>query len=111
MQDAKSPDSRPASSLGGCLFQLVWSMLGPGLVLIFGSIALVNGGPVGSVPDWLLLGAVALSIAARWADPAPVGERAPGEPGAPPRGRYVLWVAGGAALLFVLAHFVVPAIS
>jgi hypothetical protein len=105
----KVPDSDLAR-LRGCLFQMFWSSVGPGLVLIAGAVVLANGSPVGGTADWCLVGAAVASVVGRMLDPSPPAPAGPGE--APPPGRwaYAAWIAGGAAAVFVLAHFVLPGV-
>jgi hypothetical protein len=98
-------------SAGGCLYQVLWSILGPGLVVVAGSVGILRGLPLGSAPDWFLLGAVILSVAARWLDPTPAREPGPGEGRPPSRGTYAAWIVGAGAVLFAVAHFVVPRVS
>ena len=103
----ESPSPAPAS-LGGCLSQLVWSMLAPGLVLIAGSLCVLKHRPIGSPEDWFLLAAVSAGIVARFRDPAKPGTTGPeGEAPVSPR-KYAAWMVAVGALLFGIAHFVVP---
>src|SRR5690242_2146992 len=101
MPDSPESAPTPQSSLAGCLSQVAWSMLAPGLVLIAGTLCALRHPAVGAGEDWFLLAAVAGGILARFLDASPSGMAG--------RGRYAAGLAAAGAFLFVLAHFVVPA--
>ncbi len=108
MADPVSPQDSPSAPMSGCLLQLVWSMLAPGMVLIAGALAAVKHRPIGAAPDWFLLGAVVVAIAARFLDPTKREAATPGEGHLLSPWKYAASVAGGGVLLFILAHFVAP---
>lgn len=106
-QDPKDAKPDPGT-LRGCLLQVAWSMVAPGLILIAGASLIVERRSIGSVQDWFLLGTVALAIAARSLDTTTGTDAAPGEAPPPGRGKYAAWVLALGALLFVVGHFVAP---
>jgi len=108
MADPKEPRDHAPTPVSGCLLQIVWSMLGPGVVLIAGCIVVIEERPVGSAPDWVLLGAVLAAVVARTLDRAEPGTAAAGEATPPGRAGYAAWVAGAGAMFFALGHFVAP---
>ena len=110
MADPHEVPNPPLSSLSGCLFQLIWSMLAPGFVLIAGALCVLNHPPIGSREDWFLLAAVVVAVCARFLDPSPAGITGPeGETPVSPR-KYAAWMAAAGGLLFVIAHFVIPSV-
>ena len=108
MSEAKERDSNPGAPMSGCLLQVVWSILAPGLILVAGSLVVAQCRPPGSAPDWFLLGAVMLAIAARSLDPTKPVASGTDEAQLPNPLKYTLLVVAGGALCFVIGHFVAP---
>jgi len=104
---AGNQDPQPAP-VTGCLLQIVWSIVGPGLVLIAGALSIFEHRPIGSPQDWFLLGAVVASIASRFLDPSRPGEARAGGDAPPGPWKYAAWIAGAGVLAFVIAHVVAP---
>ncbi len=90
-------ETRPDSTFG-CLLQLVWTLVGPGLLLAAGALLVVNHPPLGSVADYVFLSLAVLVGAAR------VLDRKPGVS----RLKYLAVLAAGVALILVVAHLVAP---
>ena len=84
----------------GCLLQLFWSLVGPGLLLAAGALLIVNHPPFGSWPDYVLLGLAILVGLARMLD------RKPESSGS--RLTYLGVLAGGVIVILAVAHLVAP---
>lgn len=92
-----------SDSIFGCLLQLFWSLVGPGLLLAAGAILVVNHPPLGSVADYVFLGLAILVGAARFLDRKPVQAGA-----SVSRLKYLAVLAAVVALILVVAHLVAP---
>ena len=90
-----------SDSTFGCLLQLTWSLVGPGLLLAAGALLVVIHPPLGSVADYVFLGLAVLVGAAR------VLDRKPGVS----RLKYLAVLAAGVALILVVAHLVAPQLA
>ncbi len=91
------------TSTFGCLLQLIWNLVGPGLLLAAGALLIVNHPPLGSVADYVFLG-LAVLVAMAW-----VLDRKPVQAGeSVSRLKYLAVLAAGVALILVVAHLVAP---
>jgi hypothetical protein len=98
-------DEQTASNTG-CLIQLVWTLVGPCLLLVTGALLILDRPPLGTWPDFVLLG-IALAVAlARMADGRP-----PAEARTPGRRAYVAVLAAVTALILLVAHVLAPRMS
>ena len=99
-------EETPNTSTPGCLVQLFWTLVGPGLMLAMGAMLVVNRPALGTWPDYVFLGLTASIAFARLLDGRPAGSR----PSTASAGRlkYVAILAGVALLILVVAHFVAP---
>jgi hypothetical protein len=101
------------NSMGGCLLQLFWTLVGPGLLFAMGVLLIVNHPPLGSWPDFAFLG-LALAIAlARLLDgrkPESASPAATNPVGSGPL-QYVAILAGVPLLILVVAHLVAPRLA
>jgi hypothetical protein len=93
-------ETQPDSTFG-CLLQLFWSLVGPGLLLAAGSLLVVNHPPLGSVADFVFLGLAVLVGLARILDRKPGVSRL----------KYLGALAAGVALILVVAHLVAPRLA
>ena len=92
-----------SDSTFGCLLQLIWNLVGPGLVLAAGALLVVSHPPLGSAADYVFLGLAVLVGVAR------VLDRKPGQDGASISPlKYLAALAAGVALILVVAHLVAP---
>ena len=104
-----TPDKTPEiSTFSGCLLQLLWSTVGPGMVLIAGLWSVLEHGPIGSPQDWFLAATTVVAVGARFLDRTKVDPSSRDAARLPHPWRYAGVVTGTAALCLVLAHFVAP---
>lgn len=99
-------EETPTTSMGGCLIQLFWTLVGPGLMLAMGALLIVNQPALGTWPDFAFLGWTAAVALARFLDGRPSERRTPAASAA--RFKYIAVLAGAALLILAVAHFVAP---
>ncbi len=106
------PEATRTGSTCGCLLQLFWTLVGPGLLLATGAMLIVQQPPLGAWPDFAFLGLASAVALARLLDTRPTEPEA--ETGAIPaasgRFRYVALLAGVVLLILAVAHLLAPRI-
>jgi len=98
-------EETPTTSTGGCLLQLFWSLIGPGLLLAMGAMLIVHRPALGTWPDFAFLGLAAAVALARCLDGRPPEAR---PSAAASRTTYLAVLAGAALLILAVAHLVAP---
>ena len=99
-------EETPTTSTGGCLLQLFWTLVGPGLMLAMGAMLIVNQPALGTWPDFAFLGWTAAVALARLLDGRPAGSGT--STASANRFKYIGNLVGAALLILVVAHFVAP---
>lgn len=101
------------TSNAGCFFTVFRMLMGPGLILATGGALIMNKAKLGSLWDFIFLGAVAATIAAALLAPQKAAPTSPvpGEIQAMSRPKFIMIVIVVAAAIFCFSHFVVPRFS
>jgi hypothetical protein len=105
-------DSASEKSTLGCFLNLYRALLGPGILLVASVALFANPAAVGSVWDFIFLGALLATLAAGFLAPVPPppAVRQPGDVDPMGKSKYAAILCGVAAAIYVIAHFVAPKI-
>jgi len=114
MTHTVSPDSPSQelheTSATGCFLSVFRLLVGPGLIFATGAALIMNKAPLGSVWDFIFLGAVAATLVVALLAPQKPAPASPQQGDIQPmsRSRYFSLVLGVALAFFCFAHFVAP---